>query len=213
MPTLLNLLNHGLVNATLVLSLLCVHAEAQHARAQESGNLDSDATFGESGEVPCPPGFPAIYTDAVFGTFRGYSNLTMVQEDQYHTYKFYTYQFSGKTSDGATGVKGTHHVNAIQCVHAAYSYWTNSSAVIGLLHNAQFTSLACGGGRFGGGEPVTSISFSCEDSDADGPGGPGDGGSTLKCYTLQVDHYWYHPDTGEVEYRYSELYSWCEEQT
>lgn len=30
------------------------------------------------------------------------------------------------------------------------------------------------------------------------------------CYTIETDHYWYYPDTGELEYRYTEAYTWCE---
>ena len=42
----------------------------------------------------------------------------------------------------------------------------------------------------------------------DGGGGGGDQGAT--CYVVTVDYYWYYPDTGRVEYRYSEEYRWCE---
>jgi hypothetical protein len=31
-----------------------------------------------------------------------------------------------------------------------------------------------------------------------------------RCYYYTIDHYWYYPDTGEIEYRYTEEYSWCE---
>jgi hypothetical protein len=83
--------------------------------------------------------------------------------------------------------------------------------VIGTLHNAQFTSLACADG--GGGpveaEILSGMSSLCE-SPSGGGGGSG-GTTTYRCYTVQVDHYWFHSDTGEVEYRYSEMYSWCEE--
>jgi hypothetical protein len=36
-----------------------------------------------------------------------------------------------------------------------------------------------------------------------------DGGGTT-CYLLEVDHYWYYPSSGDVEYRYTEAYRWCE---
>lgn len=40
---------------------------------------------------------------------------------------------------------------------------------------------------------------------------PSGGASTeVTCYTLEIDYYWYYPDTGRVEYRYTETYSWCE---
>jgi hypothetical protein len=47
----------------------------------------------------------------------------------------------------------------------------------------------------------------------DGGGGPGGdpGGSTWRCYTVTIDHYWYYPDTGRIEYRYTEEYSYCEQ--
>jgi len=44
-----------------------------------------------------------------------------------------------------------------------------------------------------------------------GPGDPGGGGGMMRCYTYTVDHYWYHPDTGEYEYRYTETKTWCDE--
>lgn len=43
-----------------------------------------------------------------------------------------------------------------------------------------------------------------------GGGGGGGGGGSQTCYTLQIDHYWYYPDTGQIEYRYSSFYQWCE---
>jgi hypothetical protein len=43
-----------------------------------------------------------------------------------------------------------------------------------------------------------------------GGGGAGGEGSMMRCYTVTVDHYWYHPDTGTYEYRYSDTTSWCE---
>jgi hypothetical protein len=44
------------------------------------------------------------------------------------------------------------------------------------------------------------------------PGGGGGGGGGT-CWTLTIDHYWYYPDTGEIEYWYSESYTWCEAMT
>jgi hypothetical protein len=194
----------------LMLVLVIIGTPVTRAQAQE---FDSE-TQDETTPVPCPPGFPATYTDPVFGTFWGYSRLTMVQEDEYHTYKFYTYEFSGKTNDGASGVKGIHHVNAQQCLDAAFAYWFGIPAVIGLMHNAVFTSndIACGdddgGGEVGvGGEYIESSG--CGPDGADG-GGTQEGG-TMHCWTLRIDHYWYYPDTGRVEYRYSETTTWCEQ--
>lgn len=42
-----------------------------------------------------------------------------------------------------------------------------------------------------------------------GGGGSGSGGD-ITCYQLEIDHYWYYPDTGEFEYRYTETFTWCE---
>jgi len=44
----------------------------------------------------------------------------------------------------------------------------------------------------------------------EGGGGGGGGGPSYTCYTYAVDHYYYYPDTGEVEYRYTDYYSWCQ---
>lgn len=43
-----------------------------------------------------------------------------------------------------------------------------------------------------------------------GGGGPGGETQTYTCYTVTTDYYWYYPDTGEYEYRYSEETTWCE---
>jgi hypothetical protein len=58
---------------------------------------------------------------------------------------------------------------------------------------------------------TTSSASECDDSGpGGGPGGGGEDGGTMTCYTLTRDHYWYYPDTGEIEYRYTETYTWCE---
>jgi len=45
-----------------------------------------------------------------------------------------------------------------------------------------------------------------------GGGGGGGGGDDMpECYTVVTDHYWYYPDTGEIEYRYSTYETVCEE--
>lgn len=192
-----------------MLALLMLGVQVPGAHGQEQ--FDTETQPATDDLVPCPPGFSSVYFDAVFGWFSGWSSLTMVQDDQYHRYKSYTYEFRGKTEDQKTGVRGTHHVNAFDCWAANIQWAANIPGVIRTLHNAQFTSLACGG--FGGGEPVASIAANCQGSEGDGPGGPGDGGGTLRCYTVQIDHYWYYPDTGATEYRYSEFYTWCEDAT
>jgi hypothetical protein len=32
----------------------------------------------------------------------------------------------------------------------------------------------------------------------DGGGGGGDEGTTWRCYTVTIEHYWYYPDTGQT---------------
>jgi hypothetical protein len=54
--------------------------------------------------------------------------------------------------------------------------------------------------------PTVTPSTTCS-----GGGGGGDGGSVWRCYTVTIDHYYYYPDTGETEYRYTEEYSYCEQ--
>lgn len=49
----------------------------------------------------------------------------------------------------------------------------------------------------------------CPESVPGGGAGPETGG-TVRCYTYTVDHYWYYPDTGVYEYRYSTTKTWCE---
>lgn len=41
-------------------------------------------------------------------------------------------------------------------------------------------------------------------------GGTGGGGSLRLCNTTSTDYYWYYPDTGQVEYRYSDSSMSCE---
>jgi hypothetical protein len=47
----------------------------------------------------------------------------------------------------------------------------------------------------------------------DGGGGGGDEGSVWTCYTVTIEHYWYHPDTGQIEYRYTEEQTYCEQSS
>ena len=65
-----------------------------------------------------------------------------------------------------------------------------------------------------GDEPILSVTpnFTPSATCTDGGGGDG-GGTTYRCYTVRLDHYWYYPDTDTYEYRYSEEYSYCEETT
>jgi hypothetical protein len=202
------------VRAQMILSsfvaILASTAWAPQAKGQDP---DADTYFSivddNTSSAPCPNGFPAVYTDNVFGTFWGYSRLTMLQMDEYHTYKYYTYEFSGKTRDESTGVTGTHHVNAAQCTHAAYHYFFHIPAVIGLLHNPRFSSLACTtpDDPSGPGTPIVESRSNCEPTG----GGGGGGMDPVRCWTLHLDHYWYYPSTGQLEYRYTETYVWCEE--
>lgn len=198
---------HASILFPLFLVLLTITG-ARDAQSQEH-DFDTELASSDGGAVECPGAFNATYSDGVFGSFYGRSRLTMAQRDQYHTYKFYTYEFSGKTLDERTGVRGTHHVNAAQCLTAQINAALGIPAFIALLHNAQFSSLACGDGGMGGGEHVASVSLSCGDSGGGGGGAPE---TRLTCYTVRIDHYWYYPDTGRVEYRYSDTYTWCEER-
>jgi hypothetical protein len=40
-------------------------------------------------------------------------------------------------------------------------------------------------------------------------GGGGSGGGNMTCYTIATDHYWYYPDTGTYEYRYTSYSTHC----
>ena len=46
-----------------------------------------------------------------------------------------------------------------------------------------------------------------------GGSGPGEAPTLHTCYTATTDYYWYYPDTGTYEYRYSDESTWCEEDT
>jgi hypothetical protein len=156
-------MNISMVAISLAALLACVQqGHGQRIPTGPTPNLSTDA--------PCPPRFPSFYTDDGFGTFWGVSRLTMAQQDQYHTYQFFTYEFYGRTRDGKTSVRGTHHVNAAQCTQAAWHYWMSVPAIIGTLHNAQFATVACGSGpeKTGPGEVLASVAGDCGD-----PGGGG----------------------------------------
>lgn len=56
-----------------------------------------------------------------------------------------------------------------------------------------------------------STTNSCDSGGGGGPGG--ESPPTSRCYTLTVDHYWYYPETGRIEYRYTTETSWCEQTT
>ena len=48
------------------------------------------------------------------------------------------------------------------------------------------------------------------DSEASTGGGSGSGTvEETNCTQVTVDHYWYYPDTGEIEYRYTEYFEYC----
>lgn len=46
-----------------------------------------------------------------------------------------------------------------------------------------------------------------------GGGGGGGGGSVGRCYIVTIEHYWYYPDTGQIEYRYTEEQTYCEQSS
>jgi hypothetical protein len=58
--------------------------------------------------------------------------------------------------------------------------------------------------------PTSALSTTCG-GDEGGGGGGGGGGSMWRCYTVIIDHYWYYPDTGRIEYRYTEEHTYCEQ--
>jgi hypothetical protein len=47
----------------------------------------------------------------------------------------------------------------------------------------------------------------------DGGRGGGGGGTVGRCYTVTIEHYWYYPDTGQIEYRYTEEQTYCEQSS
>lgn len=110
--------------------------------------FDPDEVF----DVTCPPGFPARYRSAgISSRFRGSSVLSMgPQWDETHTYRVYSYQFSGDSDDGMWRVTGIHHVADVQCAQAYWSYFSGSPARIARLHHERLYSLGRGGSETGG---------------------------------------------------------------
>jgi hypothetical protein len=77
---------------------------------------------------------------------------------------------------------------------------------------------SCGGDGDGGGPDDVVVQGAGEGPDAQTSGectGSGPGGEPARqtCYTVVTDYYWYYPDTGTYEYRYSEETTWCETAT
>jgi hypothetical protein len=149
----------------------------------DDGTL-SETWFSSAGtDAACPPNFPSKYrSPAMSYVFYGTSKLTMAQWDEYHTYRVYTYQFTGYTFDNKWKVTGVHHVADVQCTAAAASYWGFGRAWIARLHGERLSSLASSGGC--GSTQVTEAvydpyaqeeEFSC---DAGGSGGSGGGSGT-----------------------------------
>jgi hypothetical protein len=62
----------------------------------------------------------------------------------------------------------------------------------------------------GGTVPNSAALTTCS---GDGDGGGGGGGSVTRCYTVSIEHYWYYPDTGQIEYRYTEEQTYCEQSS
>jgi hypothetical protein len=61
-----------------------------------------------------------------------------------------------------------------------------------------------------GGTVPNSAPLSTCGGDGGGSGGGG-GGTVVRCYTVTIEHYWYYPDTGQIEYRYTEEQTYCEQ--
>jgi hypothetical protein len=100
----------------------------------------------------CPPGFNARYHSAAKNVwFNGRSRLSMAQWDEYHTYRLFTYEYEGYSTDGKWKVNGIHHVAANLCGAAQWSYWTGVSAYFARLHLERYSSLASGASWGGGG--------------------------------------------------------------
>jgi hypothetical protein len=73
------------------------------------------------------------------------------------------------------------------------------------------------GGEGGGGPDDPGVESVTEDgytpANCTAGGGPGERATRLTCYTVTTDYYWYYPDTGTYEYRYTDESTWCEEDT
>jgi hypothetical protein len=132
-----------------------------------------------------------------------------------------THTTPGFTLAAPNGKSCGHHAQLTSVHHAISTAWLEFRG-FGELRVMQpggddrpQPECACSGGSGPGDEPVLSTTPNFTPSatcSGDGGGGPGgDGGPTLRCYTVTIEHYYYHPDTGAVEYRYTEQYSYCEQ--
>jgi hypothetical protein len=145
----------------------------------------------------------------------GTARFTMRNWDDEHGEWLYTYEFVGFDSREQHKIRGIHHVNPSQCTVAWWSWFSGTPATIARLHNDQVSILQCIIGGGGGGEVENRIpaAYRAEEvsrpTECGGSGGSG-GGSTVVCYTIITDHYWYYPDTGDYEYRYSTSETYCE---
>jgi hypothetical protein len=121
---------------------------------------------------------------------------------------------AGGTCGHTANLASTH--TAISKIFIEWRGFTSSEVVVSAGDGAQQPPCTCqtGEGPPTGGENVTSISAQGDvAASCTGGGGPGQGTTTVTCYTMIVDHYWYYPDTDTYEYRYSETSTWCEENS
>ena len=131
------------------------------------------------------------------------------------------------TAGFLVGVNGScGHVANLAATHRAYTRifveWNGFTQfeAVGSRSDTEEQPVCCPAVGEEGGEiqhslaPGTSDDVSTTTSCSGDSGGGGPGGEippTYRCYTFTVDHYWYYPETGRVEYRYTTETTWCEQ--
>jgi hypothetical protein len=171
----------------------CYRVELRVATSGLSGSSSQDAPSDG-----CPSFFPAEHNVSTVGFTVGVNGECGHVVNLNATHRAYTrafIEYKGLTQLEAVGSRGDSEEQPACC------------------------PVPPGGG--GPTEPQYSLAPGTNDdasttNSCDGGGGGGPGGETpptYRCYTFTVDHYWYYPETGRIEYRYTTETSWCEQTT
>lgn len=215
----------GILLALLLALLVLPHgARAQSTSYETSleGSGYEDMAVGESRDVPCEysyaPSFYSYYGVEFEGQMFRSEWRSKRSDFPLPAWNWY-YAYPNST---VVSNHGTHRwENAEIQVHC----WVYRAMYVITHHRDHVASLGrleeiCGEDNWeeiemqayddGGSGSNSTVSTTCS-GDGGGDPGRGPGGSTWRCYTVTIDHYWYYPDTGRIEYRYTEESTYCEQ--
>lgn len=177
------------------IAVAAIHLSAAPALfAQSSDEWGSDAEL-------CPDSV-GMYTEHNGEQFAGRA------EKEHETFFWARYRFVAYNQGGygAIEMAGFFYISKAQCF-----FQEDKGVFIVVSPVIEYygpVRVSCGGGGDGD-APGEEAMNSCPG----GGGGTEPGGSSGQCYIVRLDHYYYHPETGEVTYRYSESFQYCEDST